>query len=393
MKIGSLIFGSLLKIGGYQIFTYNLLKRLAQRGHDVDLYVTDREYRSHTAFYQSLVFNTRPLMWRSYGFAMHAPKILGAYLRRQQRRENYDVWQVVGAYPAGFISSALAGKVPLVLRTHGDDIQKDERLNYGLRLDPRLELMIGEACRKMDRVVAMNESMADCYRELHVPESHIVEIPNGVDVDLLKAPIDRVNMREKNDLPNGMPVILTVGRYHPKKGYDIIPSVARKLKEMGFKFLWLIVGGQTERLRPLIDQKEVADSVRTVAEIGAVQTPGQSDFQLPNAELVALYQCADIFFFPSYIEGFPRVIIEAMAAGLPVVTTDAPGCRDVVKHGVNGLLTEPDDVDGMVGHLAALISDGALKHRLVGQGFGHIARYDWDTVVDQYETLYASLIT
>ena len=183
-----------------------------------------------------------------------------------------------------------------------------------------------------------------------------------------------------------------MGRYHPKKGYAIIPSVAGILKRKGISFLWLIVGNGTDQLNPLIEEAGVAHEVRTVEEIGAADAFEAGGLDLPDQSLVDLYQCSDIFVFPSHVEGFPRVLIEAMAAGLPVVTTDAPGCRDVIQNGSTGLLADPDDAEGLAAHVGRLIEDRALRARLVEKGTRHISQYDWDAVVDTYERLYRSLV-
>ena len=92
------------------------------------------------------------------------------------------------------------------------------------------------------------------------------------------------------------------------------------------------------------------------------------------------------------METFGRVIIEAMAAGLPVVTTDAPGCRDVVRHGHTGLLVQPGSIDEFVKQIRRLLRDSVLRQYLVGNGFQHAKLHDWEQVVDQYEDLYRSLI-
>ena len=393
MNIGSIIFGSLKRIGGYQVFTYNLLKRLAHAGHSVHLYVTQEEYARSKPFYNRMPFEVRPLFFSTQALAKHLPWVLMQYLRRQQNLYKYDVWQIVGSYPAAYLASSLAGKVPLVLRTHGIDIQKDADLNYGLRLDPRLEKLIAKTVRRMDRVVAMTQTIADCYRELEVPESRIVEIPNGVDVGRFATPSDKSQTRSMWGLPLETPLLLTVGRYHPKKGYAVIPEIARALKDKGIQFFWQVVGGGTEALDPLIEQAGVSDVVGTEREIGVSDSfeDGHGPI-IPDDKLVRLYQCADIFVFPSRLEGFPRVLIEAMATGLPVVSTDAPGCREVVRHGDTGLVASPDDIEGLAAHIINLIENEDLRHRLTGNGSAQARRYDWDNVVASYELLYQSLL-
>jgi glycosyltransferase involved in cell wall biosynthesis len=244
----------------------------------------------------------------------------------------------------------------------------------------------------MDRVVAMTQTIADCYRDLDVPESKIVEIPNGVEIDRFAAPSDGPATRRRWGLPLDAPLLLTVGRYHPKKGYATIPKIARVLKERGVPFFWQVIGGNTDRIAPLIEQAGVGDVVGTADEIG-VSAEDNGIPVIPDKKLVEMYQCADIFVFPSRLEGFPRVLIEAMAAGMAVVTTDAPGCMEVVQDGVTALVSDPDDVEGMASHIQTLIEDESLRKRLVANGLRHAKQFDWDTIIDSYERLYESVLT
>jgi glycosyltransferase involved in cell wall biosynthesis len=77
---------------------------------------------------------------------------------------------------------------------------------------------------------------------------------------------------------------------------------------------------------------------------------------------------ADIFCLPSYREGVPNALLEACACGLPIVTTDVPGCRDVVTHGVNGLLVPPQDAQALADALEMLLNDPVLRDRMGNMG-------------------------
>ncbi len=396
LRVGGLIFGSLKSLGGYQVFTYNLLHRLAQRGHDVRLFLPPGEYGKNTSFYDRMLFDVAPLPLAGQTLARlrrFCPGLLRAWLKLTGFGADRDVWQVVGTYPAAYVAGAFPSAAPTVLRAHGDDIQVAPELSYGLRLDPRLEKRLRSAVAGIDRLVAMTPSMADCYRELDADDSAIVQIPNGVDVERYGHAPDRQATRRKWGLPADCPVCLTVGRHHRKKGYDLIPPMARQLRERGVEFCWLIVGDGTEVLTPLIEQHAVGDVVRTAPGIKAsLPAADGTPPKLPADDLVELYQCADAFVFPSYLEGFPRVLIEGMAAGLPVVTTDAPGCGDVVQHERTGLVAPAGDVDALAEQTGRILTDDALRQRLTAAGLEHVKQYDWDVVVDQYEELYRSLL-
>ena len=115
LKIGSLIFGSLRKVGGYQVFTYNLLSRLAERGHSVSLFVPGEERSRNKAFYDRMNFRVKSLPYSSTALAKYVPFLIKSYIRFQNAVNRFQVWQIVGSYPAGYVASTLSGKVPLIL--------------------------------------------------------------------------------------------------------------------------------------------------------------------------------------------------------------------------------------------------------------------------------------
>jgi glycosyltransferase involved in cell wall biosynthesis len=387
LRIAGLIYGSLRLLGGYQVFTYNLLSQLASRGHDVTLYVPHEEVSRHREFYAQLPMHVRGIAVRTGFLFRGAPWILQRYLAMQQVLHQYHVWQVVGAYPAGFLTAGLNRQVPTVLRTYGDDIQIDRSIGYGVRLEEPAGRRAAGSVGKHRFLVAMSDALADCYRELKVPEDKIVSIPNGIDYSRLSQSCDAVAVKRRLEITGSNPVLLTVGRYHRKKGYELIPPIAQQLKAQGLAFEWLIVGRDVETLQEQLDDVGVADRVHLIGEIAppldAVGPP-----LLPTQELVEIYQCADVLVHPSYIEGFPRVLVEGMAAGCAVVTTDAPGCRDVVTDGVNGCVAKAGDAAAIGRAVARMLTEPEARSRLAEAGQEHARQFDWSNVVDEYEKLY-----
>lgn len=391
MKIAGIIFESLAKPGGYEIFTYNLHAALARLGHDVTLYLPAREARKRRALYASMPFVVRPLARGTHFLLKRAPSVLKAHLVREQRRHGFDVWQVMGAWPEGLASEGLGGLAPRVLRSYGEDIQVDESLDYGLRRNPVLDRAVRRIVSNMDACVAMTGSLAKIFKELGARPERIHRIPNGVDHARLSAPRDRKAIRRGLKLTEHVPLILSVGRNHPKKGFSRIPSLAAGLLERGHPFIWLVVGGGTEALTPEIDRLGLAGVVRPhpPLSIGRDFDPGR--IRLPVDGLVDLYAAADMFVLPSKLEGFSRVIAEALAAGLPVATTDAPGCGEVLPEGA-GLVSPAGDDEAMIHNIAQLLADQDLR-RDMGKAAARAAEaFDWSRVAGQYVDLYQRLV-
>ena len=110
-------------------------------------------------------------------------------------------------------------------------------------------------------------------------------------------------------------------------------------------------------------------------------------------QLLARYRQADIAVAPAtYGESFGVVLLEAMAAGLPVVASDLPGYREVLRSSEGGLLVPPEDPASLASALSRLITDPAARARLGKNGRRHVRRYDWENVVDQVEACYGEVV-
>lgn len=393
LNIGSFIFNSLKNIGGYQIFTYNLVRRLSLRGHDVDLYIPAHEFHRDAAFHQSLPFSVRPALYQTERLARYLPGVLQTYFSWVNYYRDYDLWQVIGAYPAGYLLSGLSDATPVVLRTHGSDIQKDRSLEYGRRLDPEMERVIRETLECMTYLIALTESVTSCYEDLGIDRAKISEIPNGVNLERFSNEEGVRETVEKWNLPEEDPILLTVGRNHIKKGFDLIPDIARTLRSRGFSFHWVVVGEGAEELQPDLDTRNLRDSFQLINGIGSSEVTDHTSLsRLPDRELINLYQASDLLVFPSRLETFGRVLIEAMAAGLPVVTTEAPGCRDVVKHEVTGLKAQVDHVDELSECILRFIQNDDLRNEIIHNSREYVKTFSWEHVVDSYEELYYALL-
>jgi glycosyltransferase involved in cell wall biosynthesis len=172
--------------------------------------------------------------------------------------------------------------------------------------------------------------------------------------------------------------VLFMGFLIRSKGiFDLLETAAR-CRDSGLRF---VVCGKGEEEKAFL--REVAD--RALAE--------SIDFQgwLAGQERLTAYREADVLFLPSYKEGMPMVILEAIGFGLPVVSTRIAGIPDVIRDGREGFLLEPGDVDGFAARLKQLASAPDLRVRMGRNAQVRAAAFDRETIAERWLELYRSL--
>lgn len=149
------------------------------------------------------------------------------------------------------------------------------------------------------------------------------------------------------------PIFLFIGRLLTQKGIVEYGTAAARVKQMYPDASFYLVGGCDVNPSGLR-----IEEIETLVNSGAIQYLGKLADVRP-----ALKECS-VFVLPSYREGTPRAVLEAMAMGRPIITTDAPGCRETVQHGVNGLLIRTKDVDSLVDAMERLIRDPETRFQM-----------------------------
>jgi glycosyltransferase involved in cell wall biosynthesis len=111
-------------------------------------------------------------------------------------------------------------------------------------------------------------------------------------------------------------------------------------------------------------------------------------------DITSLYHCLDVYLVSAREEGGPKAILEALATGVPLVSTNVGMAPDLIRHGENGLLAEPDDIDRLAENVARLIDEPELRHQLITNGVTDVSAYDWPQIAARYyQELYLPLIS
>jgi len=377
-------------VGGAEVVVHNLATALVRLGHAVTVLAprSSRPYRRIVPYtLETFLPGTLPLLNRDgwWGEAY----LLGtlAWLRGR-----FDVVNLHFALPLGpaLVRHRRFVGTPILLTFHGTDIQTEPSLGYGLRLDPRLNDKIREATNGVDGLVANSPSVRQAILEVLEAPKPVFDIPNGVWVDRFRGGRPRGLFRARIGVPADAPLVLAVGRHHPKKGFVYLVEAMRAVADEEPEVRCAIVGRGVRDLKDQVDRLGLSRVVHLVEEIGP-EVDGKGPLVFPPESLVDAYRDCDVFVSPSLMEGCSLVVLEALAAGCAVVATDAPGNRDAVQDGVNGLVCRPRDPQDLARKILAVVRDAGLRDRLGAAARRRALAYDWLEVARRYGEAYERL--
>lgn len=238
----------------------------------------------------------------------------------------------------------------------------------GVRVaEPRRLHLLGERLTQglADRIVVNSEGLRRYMIAHGIRPERLQVIPNSVDIERF-----RFEPREEKRSDPFFRVLF-VGRLDRQKGVDVLVRAAAELADVRFD-----LAGEGPERDALQAQARDLPNVRLLG------------FRPDVPELLAR---ADALALPSRWEGMPNVLLEAMAAGVPVVATRVAGSADLVEDGVNGLLVEPDDPRALASALVRLRDDGPLRTRLAEAGRLTASKHAPEAIADAYKALYRSL--
>lgn len=253
----------------------------------------------------------------------------------------------------------------------------------GIRVAERRSPWFGRVDRwtngLVDHNVCVSQGVAEfSVRETGLPPGKISVIPNGVDFDRF-ATATAVDLRSLG-LDPGAPVVITVARLEEQKGInDLLQAAVLVLQgEPASQFLIVGDGRERKQLEALAASLGVATSVR---------------FLGPRGDVPALLKASSVFVLPSLWEGMPNALLEAMAAGLPVVATDVEGSREILGSNESGLLVPPRQPAKLAEAILRLLHETESSSRLVEISQGIVRnKFAENSVVASYVDLYEKLM-
>lgn len=304
----------------------------------------------------------------------HGPLDFGAVrnLRRYLLSNGIQMIHSHG-YKADFYSLlARHGTRARLISTCHNWLGRSPRMRLYAALDKRL-------LRYFDAVAAVSQPIvAELMR--YVPQSRIVHIGNGIDVAKFERTTDSERAK-RNIGQGGKQVIGFVGRLTREKGtYDLLSVLGELRGEL--PDVHLVIVGDGEERDALLQHARTLGLERAVTFAGA------------RSDTALYYSAMDVFALPSYQEGFPMVLLEAMACAVPTVATTVGDIAKIVEDGVTGLLVSPGDTDALRQAIRNLIRHPAKAAAMGTAGNARVRRcFTSAAMAAQYAALYRSTVT
>lgn len=335
--------------GGTEIATVQIAKYAARAGHEIHVLALD-PLNKGAEEYKALEdgFTVHRIVTPSMP---HGREVWAVFaLLSEIRKLKPDVVHVQAMYlcPAAYLAS-MWFRIPYWYYERGA-IYVDWRGK-----DLCYWLFIGQAAR----VITQTQHQADTLLTKADARQTINIIPNGVEVDRF-GKVSKEEARREWGFPQDKRIVLSVGRCRPEKNIGAFV----KLAELDRENLYVVAGDGPE-----LNHLKLIGSQLPIFFLGSV----------PNDEIPSLMAAADVLVNTSHSEGFPNAVLEAMAAGLPIVAPDITGMSEIVEDGVNGYLYRPGT--GALTRIRAILSDPCLATFMSVSNRKKAKEYTWENVV------------
>ena len=368
MRIGIVCYPT---FGGSGVLATELGKALADKGHEVHFITYQQPVRLNVfnanIFYHEVRVPTYPLFdYPPYETALASRMVdVATNNNLDLLHVHYAIPHASAAYMAKKILEKQHKRIPVVTTLHGTDITlvgKDK--TYA----PVVTFSINES----EAITAVSSNLKDETYRFFAIEKEIEVIHNFVDVARFqKKPIDAFR---RVIAPDGERILLHASNFRKvKRVEDAVHIFAAINKQVPSKMLFVGDGPERPAAESLCRELGICDNMRFVGK------------QEQMEEILAI---ADLFVLPSEYESFGLAALEAMAAGVPVISTDAGGLPEVNVQGVTGYLSKVGDIESMTANALNILTHEDVLRQFKTNALNHAKGFDIHNIVPKYEALY-----
>ena len=291
----------------------------------------------------------------------------GFHYRRLLRQNDYDLVHAFFGFPTGWLCYRSAGKMPYIISLRGSDVPgRHARLQLDYKI---LGPVFRAIWKKAAALVACSEGLKE--RALRfLPSVAIDVIPNGVESD-------RFYPAEAEQKPDVLR-LLTVGRLSVVKRVEMLIDAVEIVHKEGYRFRFTIVGGGAlePQLREIVRRKNLGD---------VIEITGRTEVE----DMPQVYRRSDVFISASMQEGMSNAMLEAMASGLPIVTTRCEGLDELIAD--NGLIVEQAEAETIARAIKKLADDRQLCRQMALAARKRAEQFSWSRAAESYLALYERL--
>ena len=369
MRIGIVCYPT---FGGSGVLATELGKALADKGHFVHFITYQQPVRlnvfSANIFYHEVRVPTYPLFdYPPYEVAL-ASTMVDVIINHDLDllHVHYAIPHASAAYMAKQIVAKTGRKIPFITTLHGTDITLVGR-------DKTYEPVVTFSINESDAITAVSNNLREETFKSFKITREIEVIYNFVDVSRFnKKPIDAFR---KVIAPQGEKILVHASNFRKiKRVADVVRVFAEVRKQVPSKLLMVGDGPERPPMEELVREFGVQEDVRFLGKQEQIE------------EILAI---SDLFVLPSEYESFGLSALEAMAAKVPVISTNAGGLPEINIHGQTGFMTDIGDTQLMSQYAVELLSNETLLDQIKQQAYDQALRFDISNIVPVYEKLYS----
>lgn len=373
MKIGIVLYPT---FGGSGVVATELGKALAQKGHEVHFITYSQPVRlgsfTENIFYHEVVVSDYPLFDYQPYETILASKMVDVvkYEKLDILHVHYAIPHASAAYMAKQILKAQGINIPFVTTLHGTDITLVGK-------DPSFEPVISFCINESDAVTAVSKSLKnDTYTHFN-SSREIKVVPNFIETsDTLPIKnLDKRRLYAKDDER----IICHISNFRKvKRVEDVLLTFAKIKQQIPSKMLFVGDGPERYNLERLCRELDLCCSVKFLGKI---------------TDTSQVLELADLFLLPSETESFGLAALEAMAVGVPVISSNTGGIPEVNIHNKTGFLSEVGDVEDMAKNAVRLLKDEKLFNDFKINALNTAKLFSLESILPMYESIYEELIT
>ncbi len=356
---------------GLSEHVHHLTAALRERGHQVEILTTSfgddgPPVAGVTRFGRAWLVSLN----KSYATVPVGLRLPGQ-VKRFLIERRFDILHLHGTYPPDISFWALKyARVPTVVTFHTVGFSVN-RLSAAI-----VRRLLGRFNAKLGGRIAETRAAYDFQRQFFPGEYRL--IPPGVDTSRFNSRVEPLAALRSD----GGPIVLFVGRLDARKGLPVLLRAFAMLRNEI----------PSARLVAVGRGPQFAECQRLASELGVADRVTFAGF-VPTELLPRYYASADVYCSPALGgEAYGIVLVEAMAAGVPVVASDIAGYNEVVRDGVTGLLVPPGESESLAKALVRLLGDAELRARLVKAGQAQVEQVSWPRIAEQVERYYFDII-